>query len=340
MEYESDDEGLKKEGSSKKQHKKPVFIRDLIRCLQDKNDPLKLEIGLNAAEHVIRRKTGAGTELSESSIELAKYIISFPETYEIKNYQTLQRNALVALMTAVPETVSGFIIDEMYNRDSSDGQKQLILGSISLAVRELAGWSSTPAEPATATSVLSITSQQVGKPIFVSKKMTLQEPKRYKNRLSGLAGPVFFFPLLVGWWEGTQGLIKYWIGNNALLTERFIMTLNIILHSATNTPDKRKIVKEYFQFISSMKYASISTHTVSIKKAMLLGIDTIISVCYSGQEVLLYQDYQSELYETKQWLENLLEQADEPELHDLTIGIAVKLSQIALTATNSLVTRN
>lgn len=73
---------------------------------------------------------------------------------------------------------------------------------------------------------------------------------------------------------------------------------------------------------------------------MLLGIDTIISVCYSGQEVLLYQDYQSELYETKQWLENLLEQADEPELHDLTIGIVVKLSQIALTATNSLVTRN
>lgn len=38
----------------------------------------------------------------------------------------------------------------MYNRDTSDGQKQLILGSISLAVRELAGWSTTPAEPATA----------------------------------------------------------------------------------------------------------------------------------------------------------------------------------------------
>ena len=35
----------------------------------------------------------------------------------------------------------------MYNRDSSDGQKQLILGSISLAVRELAGWSITTAGP-------------------------------------------------------------------------------------------------------------------------------------------------------------------------------------------------
>ena len=73
---------------------------------------------------------------------------------------------------------------------------------------------------------------------------------------------------------------------------------------------------------------------------MLLGIDTIISVCYSGQETLLYQDYQNELYNTKQWLEDLLDQADEPKLHDLTIGIIVKLSQIALTATNSLVTQN
>jgi len=119
----------------------------------------------------------------------------------------------------------------MYNRDTSDGQKQLILGSISLAVRELAGWSTTTAEPATAqaapvtASISNVrsepicsldvrlnyivqTTKQVGTPIFVSKKMTLQEPKRYKNRLSGLAGPVFFFPLLVGWWEGTQGLIK------------------------------------------------------------------------------------------------------------------------------------
>lgn len=89
-----------------------------------------------------------------------------------------------------------------------------------------------------------------------------------------------------------------------------------------------------------MKYATVSTNTVSIKKAMLLGIDTIISVCYSGQEKLLYQDYQNELYDTKQWLEDLLDQADEPKLHDLTIGIIVKLSQIALTATNSLVTQN
>lgn len=40
------------------------FIRDVIRYLKDKSDPLKLEIGLNAAEQVVREKTGVGSELS------------------------------------------------------------------------------------------------------------------------------------------------------------------------------------------------------------------------------------------------------------------------------------
>jgi hypothetical protein len=40
-------------------------VRDLVRYLQDKEDPLKLEIGLAAAEEVIRRKADAGTELSK-----------------------------------------------------------------------------------------------------------------------------------------------------------------------------------------------------------------------------------------------------------------------------------
>lgn len=38
-------------------------MRDLVRSLQDTEDPLKLEIGLSAAEQVIRQKANAGTEL-------------------------------------------------------------------------------------------------------------------------------------------------------------------------------------------------------------------------------------------------------------------------------------
>ncbi|KAI9477807.1 MAG: telomere length regulation protein-domain-containing protein [Benjaminiella poitrasii] len=336
MEEESDDEGLRKEESSKSLKRKPVFVRDLIRYLQDQNDPLRLELGLNAAEQVIRQKAGAGTELSESSIKLATYLIGFPETYEIQDFRKLQQNALTALIASAPTNVAGFIIDQIYDRNTSAGQKQLILGSISMAVRELAGWSDNDSIDETVNRLKNTTitdEKQVGKPLFVSRRMEIEKQHKQnirKNKLSGLAGPVFFFPLLVGWWEGTQGRIKHWIGNNSVLAERFIMTLNVILHSSTNTPEKRKIVREYFEFALSMRY-TILENSFLIKKALLVGIDIIINTSYKGQEQLLLYDYPRELAETKQWLEDIMENQSEQKLQELAIGVLMRLSQIALT---------
>lgn len=48
-----------------------------------------------------------------------------------------------------------------------------------------------------------------------------------------------------------------------------------------------------------MKYAD----SVGIKKALLLGVDTIINTSYKDQERLLFQDYTRELTEIRDWLE-------------------------------------
>ncbi|KAI7873122.1 telomere length regulation protein-domain-containing protein [Mucor mucedo] len=328
MEEESDDEGLKKQEASKSKAKKPAFIRDLIRYLQDQSDALKLEIGLNAAEQLIRQKMNSGTELSEYSTELARYLISFPETFEIDQFRSLQQNALVALMVAVPEAVTGFIIDQVYDRNTSSGQKQMILSALSLAVRELAGWSPETIVEETRKELEA--PQTLGTTLFLSKRIQLEKNRNQvvkKNRLSGLAGPVFFFPLLVGWWEGAQGRIKFWIGNDKVLSERFIMTLNIILHSSTNLPDKRRIVKEYFEFVSSMRYTSHDS--VGVKKALLLGIDTIINVSYKDQERLLFQDYTRELTEIRDWLEVIMENNSEAKIQEIALRIVFRLSQIS-----------
>lgn len=69
--------------------------------------------------------------------------------------------------------------------------------------------------PSTEFEKLSIEPQQqqrVGKVRVFSRQMEIERKRREQmrsNKLSGLAGPVFFFPLLVGWWEGAQGLLKY-----------------------------------------------------------------------------------------------------------------------------------
>jgi hypothetical protein len=73
------------------------------------------------------------------------------------------------------------------------------------------------------------------------------------------------------------------------------------LFQLANTPDKRKIVREYFEFVSSMRYASNISQGVT--KALLLGIDTIINISYKGQEQLLFNDYNRQLSDIKDWLE-------------------------------------
>ncbi|CAO3700184.1 unnamed protein product [Rhizopus stolonifer] len=90
-----------------------------------------------------------------------------------------------------------------------------------------------------------------------------------------------------------------------------------------NTPDKRSIIREYFEFALSMRYSNITC-----KKALLLGIQVIVLESYKGQETLLFQDFLQELKETKDWLDDLLENSPEDELKELTLRILLRLSQI------------
>ncbi|KAI8882711.1 hypothetical protein K501DRAFT_250975 [Backusella circina FSU 941] len=334
MEEESDEE--QDAGPQKDKQKPPVYVRDLVKYLRDRKDPIKLDLALGVAESIIRQKAGVGTELSESSLELSRYLLGLPETYDLKDFRERQLNSMIALVVAVPSSVAGFLIDQLYDRNTSMGQKQLILSVISLSVRELAGWSNAAAEPAvqqledlTISNELITPSDLVGRTTFISKRMEIEkvaQQKRHKNRLAGVIGPVFFSPLLVGWWEGSQGRLKWWIGMDKLLTERFIMTLNIILRSATNTLEKPQIVKEYFELGLSMRYSNI---TVGVKRALLLGFDTIINICYSDQGNALFHDFHADLVTTRDWLHDIVENSSEISLHNLSLNVLASLVQLA-----------
>lgn len=88
------------------------------------------------------------------------------------------------------------------------------------------------------------------------------------------------------------------------IVQASIISLGILsltnIHSTANTPDKRRIVMEYFEFALSLRYANIAT---SVIQALLTGIDIILNVSYQHQEKLLLQDYTLQLASTKEWLE-------------------------------------
>ncbi|KAI8144126.1 telomere length regulation protein-domain-containing protein [Fennellomyces sp. T-0311] len=340
MEEESDDDtmqGGSDVGVRKKRVKAPVYILDLINYLKDDEDPIKLDIGLSSAEQLIRQKTNVGAELRESAVELARRLIGFPKAYDLDNTSERQKLALATLVAAVPETVAGYMIDQIFDRNASMEQKQTILASIILGVRELAGittpdddgvlkdldkWSAIE-EPSAATTTL-------GKSRVFSRRMDVEKKKKtQRNRLSGLAGPVFFFPLLVGWWEGARGRARSWLGRDALLAERFIMTLNVIMHCATNTPDKGRIVTEYFEFALPLRFLDLPR---AVTRAILLGFDIIVNVSYSQQGLLLLQEYAQPLAETKKWLEDIMERVNEDELKQIALRTLAKLMEISMSS--------
>lgn len=45
--------------------------------------------------------------LEECGQELAKYLVYFPETYEIEDFRQLQQDALQALIVGAPDVVTG-----------------------------------------------------------------------------------------------------------------------------------------------------------------------------------------------------------------------------------------
>ncbi|ORZ18718.1 telomere length regulation protein-domain-containing protein [Absidia repens] len=346
MEEESDDDenGGENADPKKKKARIPVYVSELVAYLKDQEDPEKLEIGLNAAEQIIRQNTNIGTGIAEWAIDIGKRLIYFPETYDIDNYWKLQQSALAALIVACPDKITGFVIEEFFSQNTSIGQKNVIMATISMAVLELSGWNSYSDKKndkdvnlnmdmldMVAPSINELAKPSKSGQLVFSSSRAQVEQKRQKgivrNRLSGLAGPVFFFPLVIGWWEASQTRLR-WMAQDPMLVERFIMTLNVIMQCASNTPDRKKIVKEYFDYALSLRY--IPRLSSRILRALLLGVNTILHICYKNQTYLVLTEYTLELAGIEKWLEDILEmQQQDKELQQLAITLLVSIGQMS-----------
>ncbi|ORY97265.1 telomere length regulation protein-domain-containing protein [Syncephalastrum racemosum] len=337
--YPMEDESDTEDGDAKAKRvkpRKPVYVVDLLAYMKDQDEPIKLEMALNSAAQVIRQRAGMGTELEESAQGLVNRLVGFPTSIEFEDMEEHLREALVALMVCAPEAAVPHSIDQIFNRNTSKSRVFVLLAAITLAVRELAGWKTLDVnkaieEATDQTKRIDIKSPTtpVGQVTRVSRRAEVEKKQREntrRNRLSGLAGRVFFFPLLTGWWQGAYGRKPYWIGNDPRVSERFVMTLNVILHSATNTPDKRSIVRSYLEFALTLRFANV---TPQVTQALLMGVDIVVNVNYNGQEGLLVQDYTRELVQIKEWMEEIMERVQADELKQIALTILARLADVS-----------
>ncbi|KAH9952216.1 telomeric DNA binding protein [Amylocystis lapponica] len=132
-------------------HKKvvqPVYLAQLgemvrntsgLKAEQEDMEPQNVEVALNVADELIRRKRAYGTELEENAVNLSYGFIGLKDNYDLERFEEKRRAALNALVSCCPRKAAPAMIEEFFRNQYSVDQRYAILNALALGARELAG---------------------------------------------------------------------------------------------------------------------------------------------------------------------------------------------------------
>ncbi|THC92106.1 hypothetical protein EYZ11_008432 [Aspergillus tanneri] len=117
----------------------PVYIRDLVIYLRDRENIERYELAITTAPSLIRRKTGFGTELAEHTEELALILVGLQEQSKLPKFQEYQVQSMIALIVSQPLKLGRWFAAMFFDGDLSQFQRSAILTALGLSAREIAG---------------------------------------------------------------------------------------------------------------------------------------------------------------------------------------------------------
>lgn len=120
--------------------KAPVYVRDLIAYLRDTDNYDKQKLALHTAPLLIRRKANYGTEISSHADELAGLLVGIQDKFELEGFDDLKLQGLIALVVAQPKSMAPWFAGTFFEGDFSLSQRTIILVTLGLSARELAGF--------------------------------------------------------------------------------------------------------------------------------------------------------------------------------------------------------
>lgn len=118
----------------------PVYIRDLIAGLNDKENYERHHLALTHAAPLIRRKSSFGKEVSDHAIELSSILANLGDPFEIDNFIELRLQALIAVLLSGPAEMAPWFARQVFDGDYSLSQRTTLLSVLGLGARELAGF--------------------------------------------------------------------------------------------------------------------------------------------------------------------------------------------------------
>ncbi|KAI5120573.1 hypothetical protein M0805_002523 [Coniferiporia weirii] len=136
----------------RKKVQRPVYLVDLGSLItgsaktDDPQNADRIEVALNFAEELIRKKRGFGFELEENAVNLAYALVGLQDNFDLEGFSEKRQDAVTALVACCPKKAAPAIIDEFFKNQYSTEQRFVMLNGLALGARELA---SLPIPPST-----------------------------------------------------------------------------------------------------------------------------------------------------------------------------------------------
>ncbi|THH33904.1 hypothetical protein EUX98_g301 [Antrodiella citrinella] len=146
----SDLEEIEKDPTLRVGHKKvarPVYLAQLGEMIrptsgsktdQQEQEVTKIEVALNAADELIRRKMSYGTELEENAVNLVYGFVGLQDNYDLEGFGQKRQGALNALVACCPRKSAPALVEEFFKSQYSAEQRFTVLNALALGARELA----------------------------------------------------------------------------------------------------------------------------------------------------------------------------------------------------------
>ncbi|KAJ7219093.1 telomere length regulation protein-domain-containing protein [Mycena pura] len=131
---------------------RPVYLAQLGALLRpagslkvdESQQADEMEMGINCAEELIRKKRGYGSELEENAVNLAYGLVGLQNNYDMEGFSAKRQGALNALVACAPSIAASCIIEEFFKNQYSTDQRFAMLNALALGARELASLSVPP----------------------------------------------------------------------------------------------------------------------------------------------------------------------------------------------------
>jgi len=321
-------------------------------------------LALQHASALIRRTSGntnTSKEVTSHLSPLAAALAGLDDRYAIPSFDEMRRDALASLILASPVKVGPWIAHAFYTGDYGLSQRGMLLTSLGLAARELAGLEAAPpAQPSTQlpphiSSVwgskhdpISALSSSLARtyltPLALHAADTLTGPRvlkvhTFSSRLSVAArtsapshrkildvAPYFVLPLTGGWSIAARDHGGSQPHADPSLLVHLLNTLSVILHAAgPAAPGLVGMTSEVLELSLSLR----GTTDNSIREATLLAVLNALEMNLAAERGArgVAEEYGALLAEWKGFVERWVEGGGE-RTRALAAGVLVRIGEV------------